>query len=152
MKAHDKLRAGDADREQTIERLRQASAEGRLDPEELDQRIEAALAAQTYGELEELVADLPKVESGPKKRAKKKERKRQRKRRRVAVALGALAAAAFAVLEVAEVADGAGWAVLGAWALWNFGAPWSWHDPPGRRRGGCRTRRGSREPKGATWA
>jgi hypothetical protein len=53
------LRASDADRELTAERLRSAAVEGRLTSDELEQRLEAALAAGTYGELEALVADLP---------------------------------------------------------------------------------------------
>jgi hypothetical protein len=39
--------------------LRHAAGEGRLDIEELEQRLEAAFAAKTYGELEPLVRDLP---------------------------------------------------------------------------------------------
>jgi hypothetical protein len=53
------MRAGDADREQVLERLRAAQAEGRLDIEEFDERARAALAALTYGELAALTADLP---------------------------------------------------------------------------------------------
>jgi hypothetical protein len=53
------LRASDADREQVAERLRQATAEGRLLAEELEQRLGAVFAARTYGELDALVADLP---------------------------------------------------------------------------------------------
>lgn len=53
------LRASDADREQVAERLRHATAEGRLIPEELEDRLEAVFAARTYGELDALVADLP---------------------------------------------------------------------------------------------
>ncbi|HZC13512.1 MAG TPA: DUF1707 domain-containing protein [Thermoleophilaceae bacterium] len=53
------LRASDADREATAGRLRAAAVEGRLTSDELEQRLEAALAAGTYGELEALVADLP---------------------------------------------------------------------------------------------
>lgn len=53
------LRAGDADRELVLERLRAAHAEGRLDLEELDERVTATLAARTYGELATLTADLP---------------------------------------------------------------------------------------------
>jgi len=54
-----RLRASDADRDQIAERLREATAEGRLRPDELDQRLGAALTASTYGELDALVADLP---------------------------------------------------------------------------------------------
>jgi hypothetical protein len=53
------LRASDADREQVAERLRQATAEGRLLAEELDQRLGTLFRARTYGELDALVADLP---------------------------------------------------------------------------------------------
>lgn len=53
------MRAGDADRERVLERLRVASAEGRLDLDEFDERVRAALAARTFGDLAVLTADLP---------------------------------------------------------------------------------------------
>jgi Domain of unknown function (DUF1707) len=53
------LRIGDADRERVAERLRTAAGEGRLSPEELEERLEAAFAARTEAELAPLVADLP---------------------------------------------------------------------------------------------
>jgi fatty acid desaturase len=53
------LRASDADRERTAERLRAASAEGRIPTDELEQRLEATFAARTEAELERVVADLP---------------------------------------------------------------------------------------------
>lgn len=53
------LRASDSDREQVAERLRIAAGDGRLDFDELDERLEAAYRAKTYAELEPLVADLP---------------------------------------------------------------------------------------------
>ena len=53
------LRASDADREHVAERLRHAATEGRLLPDELDERLGATFAARTYGELDALVADLP---------------------------------------------------------------------------------------------
>ena len=52
-------RAADADRERIVERLQAAAVEGRLRPDELDARLEAALSASTYLELDQLVADLP---------------------------------------------------------------------------------------------
>jgi hypothetical protein len=55
------LRASDADREQIAERLRKATAEGRLLAEELEERLEATFTARTYGELDAVVADLPGV-------------------------------------------------------------------------------------------
>jgi hypothetical protein len=53
------LRASDADRDAIAERLRRAAVEGRLDHEELEERLHAALRARTYGDLRALVADLP---------------------------------------------------------------------------------------------
>jgi hypothetical protein len=58
------LRASDSDREQVAERLRQAAAEGRLLAEELEHRLARALRARTYGELDPLVADLPRSGAG----------------------------------------------------------------------------------------
>lgn len=53
------LRASDADREQVAERLRKATAEGRLLAEELEDRLGVVFSARTYGELDAQVADLP---------------------------------------------------------------------------------------------
>lgn len=52
------LKASDADRERVVTALRDASADGRLTPDELGQRLEAALFARTLGELAALTADL----------------------------------------------------------------------------------------------
>jgi hypothetical protein len=52
-------RASDADRERIAERLRNATAEGRLAAHELEQRLGIALSAQTYRELNATVSDLP---------------------------------------------------------------------------------------------
>jgi hypothetical protein len=52
-------RASDSEREDTVAHLREAAAEGRLDVEELVDRIDAAYAATTRAELEPLTADLP---------------------------------------------------------------------------------------------
>ena len=53
------VRASDRDRENVAEQLRLAAGDGRLDFDELDERLGAAYGAKTYGELEPLVADLP---------------------------------------------------------------------------------------------
>jgi fatty acid desaturase len=53
------LRASDADRDAVAERLRHAAVEGRLDADELEQRLHTAFRARTYGELDRLLADLP---------------------------------------------------------------------------------------------
>lgn len=53
------LRVSYEDRDQVVEQLRVAAGDGRLTAEELDERLEAALTARTYGELEVLLIDLP---------------------------------------------------------------------------------------------
>lgn len=53
------MRASDDDREKIAARLREAHAEGRLSLAEFQDRLDALYAAQTYGELEPLVRDLP---------------------------------------------------------------------------------------------
>ena len=52
------LRASDADREATVERLRVAALEGRLDSLELDERMSAAYAARFCSDLARLTADV----------------------------------------------------------------------------------------------
>ena len=56
--AHE-LRISDADRERVSEVLRNASAEGRLDLTELDERLGRVYAAKTFADLEPLLRDLP---------------------------------------------------------------------------------------------
>jgi hypothetical protein len=52
------LRASDADRDRVIDVLRAAVGDGRLDPAEFDERLDAALAARTIDALVPLTADL----------------------------------------------------------------------------------------------
>jgi hypothetical protein len=54
-----RLRISDADRHKVAELLREAAGEGRLDLEELDERLEATYVAKTYADLVPLTADLP---------------------------------------------------------------------------------------------
>ena len=58
------VRAADADRAGVAERLRRAHADGRIDLLEYDERLAAAYAAKTYGELAPLTADLPPERPG----------------------------------------------------------------------------------------
>lgn len=53
------MRASDAERERIAETLRDAVAEGRLQMDEFEQRLDAAYKARTHGELVPLVSDLP---------------------------------------------------------------------------------------------
>lgn len=57
--ARARQRVSPEEREEAAERIRLAAGEGRLTLAELDTRIEAALCALTYGELDALVDDLP---------------------------------------------------------------------------------------------
>jgi hypothetical protein len=59
MNRHSSLRASDADRDAVTERLRRAAVEGRLEPDELEERVGLALRARTYGDLGRLLSDLP---------------------------------------------------------------------------------------------
>ena len=53
------LRASDADRDATADRLRQHHTDGRIDQEEFQERLDRCFAAKTVGELAELTRDLP---------------------------------------------------------------------------------------------
>ncbi|MDX6739720.1 DUF1707 domain-containing protein [Actinocorallia sp. A-T 12471] len=54
-----KLRVGDAERSAVADALQEHYAQGRLDPEELDDRLTRALAAKTGADLTDLLDDLP---------------------------------------------------------------------------------------------
>ena len=71
--ARSELRASHEDRDRVVELLRVSAGDGRLTADELDERLELALTARTYGELARLVADLPatgSAVSAPAPRAK----------------------------------------------------------------------------------
>jgi DUF1707 SHOCT-like domain/Domain of unknown function (DUF4190) len=53
------MRASDADRDRVVEFLNTAYSEGRLSKEEFDSRLENALSARTYADLDQIVTDLP---------------------------------------------------------------------------------------------
>ena len=56
---HSSMRASDADRDRVADALREAYAEGRLDVEEHNERVDLAYKAKTLGELSPLLSDLP---------------------------------------------------------------------------------------------
>lgn len=53
------LRASDADREQLADELRAHAVAGRIDTDELEERLQGTYAARTLGELDALRRDLP---------------------------------------------------------------------------------------------
>jgi DUF1707 SHOCT-like domain len=59
------LRVSDAERDEVATLLRDAAAEGRLTPDELDERVEKALSARTGTDLDTLLTDLPRKRPAP---------------------------------------------------------------------------------------
>ena len=58
------LRVSDAERDAVADELGQHFQDGRLDQAELDERVTAAMAAKTVGDLQVLLTDLPQAKSG----------------------------------------------------------------------------------------
>jgi len=58
------MRASDADRDAVLSELSEHFQAGRLTAEEFDERAGQALAARTWGELEDLLRDLPTARPG----------------------------------------------------------------------------------------
>ena len=70
--ADERLRASHEDRDRVVDLLRLAAGDGRLTADELDERLERALSARTYGELAALTEDLPAARgAGPAPEPKK---------------------------------------------------------------------------------
>jgi fatty acid desaturase len=128
------LRASDLDREHIAERLRNATAEGRLLASELEERLSAALTARTYGELDPLVADLPAVRDRGRRSAAP-----------LAVKAAFVLAAAMAVLAVLAMVTLIILGIAGAWLAWMFFA-WFCFGRRGHRRYGQLAQR-SRPPR-----
>src|SRR5260370_26776799 len=63
--ARSELRASHEDRDRVVEQLRVSAGDGRLTADELDERLELAMTARTYGELAKLVAALPADGAAP---------------------------------------------------------------------------------------
>ena len=66
------LRISDDDRHHAAEILRKAAGDGRIDLDELDQRLEVVYAAKTYGDLVPVTLDLP-AEERPRSAASRRE-------------------------------------------------------------------------------
>lgn len=65
MAAGYEMRVSDAEREAAAAELREHFASGRLNQEELDERLSGAFAARTRGDLNGLFTDLPSAGHGP---------------------------------------------------------------------------------------
>ena len=57
----DQMRASESDRQLVMDQLRQAVEDGRLDVAEYQLRVDAAMSAKVYSELDVLLADLKKL-------------------------------------------------------------------------------------------
>ena len=141
MAPHSSLRASDADRDAVAEHLRGAAVEGRLEPDELEERLHAALRARTYGDLQRLLTDLPAT---PIARERHGTRVMPAARAALAVALRVLLTLAVVAVVLLLAAAMATWWVL--WALvWfglcgrrcstnRLGAGFAWRAPPRAHR------------------
>jgi Domain of unknown function (DUF1707) len=102
------LRASDSDRERVAERLRHATGEGRLQTEELEERLGAVFAARTYGELDAVVSDLP----APRDNRRHKTPLWVKATLALAIVMAMIAVLAVVALVVIGLA--------GAWMLWGI--------------------------------
>jgi len=105
------LRASDAERERTATLLRDHAGAGRLTPEELDERLDAAYAARTVAELEMLLRDLPAhgAMGAPQPPARSPHREIARRRVAQAVGQAVLVTLAAVAIWLATGANGSFW-------------------------------------------
>lgn len=98
------IRVSDADRERVVELLRTHAAAGRLEPDELEERIEAAYRARYGSDLEAVLAELP-AERAP------------RRPRQHAAAPAPLFPLAVAALIAVAAISGVWWLLFAIWPL-----------------------------------
>ena len=116
-----RLRASHADREDVIDTLKAAFAQGRLAKDEFDARVGQTFASLTYAELAALTADLPAGPIGVRPL-----RKQARPPRTKMVTSGALAVIAAAVAALTVVAGAHAGPTAGTQACQAF---FTWADP-----------------------
>ena len=111
MTGADDLRVGDAERTRVTEALHDHFAQGRLTRDELEERLDATLAAKTVGDLRRVTRDLPgpQTAGGP---GRTITRPRRRRPRPLLFALGVIA-----FLVIATLISGPGGALLGVLKL-----------------------------------
>lgn len=61
----ERIRVGHSERDAAVEALRDAAADGRITLEEMEERLERALSARTYADLDALFVDLGGVDPAP---------------------------------------------------------------------------------------
>ena len=136
------MRAGDSDRELVVEILREQHIAGRLDSDELEQRLERCLTANWHAELHAITADLPtraqvwapRRTPAPRLPDPGGRATVRRVLRRLACLIAILLLAIWALTN-----DGYFWP---AWAWFGLGVPlglnvslrWAWRRPAGAKR------------------
>jgi Domain of unknown function (DUF1707) len=122
------MRASDADRDAVLSDLSEHFQAGRLTAEEFDERAGRALAARTWGELKDLLRDLPTTVPGP--RVPAAASSAARPERRAPVPIPVLAGIAIAIAVSIGIAHAWGllWLVFVVWFIarrlaWSVGAP-----------------------------
>lgn len=121
------LRAADADREATSEHLRRHHAEGRLDTEEFQERVDRCYQARTVGELEQLVTDLPPEPTS-------EERFHPGRRRMIPLVPIVIAIVVISTVTAGHHSHFGLWLLIPLFFLFRF---WLWrHRPWGMRRRG----------------
>jgi hypothetical protein len=114
---YSELRASDAERERVVTFMREHALLGRLSDDELEERIGLAYASVTVGDLERLIADLPRAgRPAPRPHLVAQPRRELRQRRHVPPAAIAAAVVGFLMLGGPAVLIG-GTAVVFALAL-----------------------------------
>jgi Flp pilus assembly protein TadB len=152
------LRASDADRERVAERLRHAAGEGRLLAHELEERLATALRAQTYGELDAVVSDLPGSRVAKRPRSASLARAHPIAAAIVVVAAAIVVLAAVAFVVTGLLAASGVWLVV-AWFVvvhrhrqrqyrYRGGPP---HGPPGRGGRGSMAGPPHADPNTGSW-
>jgi Domain of unknown function (DUF1707)/2TM domain len=116
------IRASDAERDATVAMLSDAAAEGYLTPDEVDERLSAALTARTIEDLVRLTQDLPpewQAERGRRAvRAAARRKARDAVRPQIAIYLGVMA-----VLVIIWLIAGI---TAGAWYPWPIWPALGW--------------------------
>ncbi|GIH69649.1 DUF1707 SHOCT-like domain-containing protein [Sphaerimonospora thailandensis] len=127
MAATPEMRASDGDRDRVAAALREHMAEGRLDVDEFNERLERVYESRTYGELARLTVDLPEIDlhTLPATVGRSGDQPRPRDKGRAGLK------AAWGVWATVSMINWAVWlvAIIGAghliypWPLWVMG-PW----------------------------
>ncbi len=108
------LRVSDQQRDQVAQAIRDHYAAGRLNEEELTERVTAAYSARTESDLTELVKDLPKLPASPQQQKAELRQRRSELQSRLFQEAGG-GAVAFAVCTAIWAASGAHGSF---WPIW----------------------------------